>query len=96
MILKLFSKKVERKLGYKWKAYMREHVIFPNAVRIFWRAGTIPLNINKTINAKEKHFSLVCSCALATYKLQGNYDEIVCEYDENHSMELALSRVNRI
>lgn len=100
MIWMLFPKKVGRKLRNKWKGYMREHGINPNAVPIFSRTSTIPLNNNKTINAKRKHFPLICACAMTIHKSQGGtFDEIVYEYDKSHSLDLvyvALSRVTRI
>lgn len=96
----LFPKKVGQKINNKWKGYIRQKNINPSAVPITAHTSSIPLNNNKTIVAKRKHFPLLPACAITIHKSQGGtFDEIVYEYDKSHSLELvyvALSRVTNI
>ncbi|XP_037958820.1 uncharacterized protein LOC119688206 [Teleopsis dalmanni] len=71
-----------------------------DAVPISAQTSSIPLNNNKTIVAKRKHFPLVSALAMTIHKSQGGtFDAIVYEYSRSHSRELvyvALSRVTNI
>lgn len=71
-----------------------------DAVPITPQTSSIPLNNNKTIIAKRKHFPLISALAMTIHKSQGGtYDSIVYEYDRKHPRELvyvALTRVTRI
>ncbi|GFU96537.1 uncharacterized protein TNCV_1682091 [Trichonephila clavipes] len=71
-----------------------------DAVPITPQTSSIPLNYNKTIIAKRKHFPLISALAVTIHKSQGGiYEAIVYEYDRKHPRELvyvALTRVTRI
>lgn len=98
----IFSKsgKIGQKIRKKTCAYATQHGIDVHAVPIARRTCTIPLNNNKTINAKRNHFPLVSACAITIHKSQGgSFDEIVYEYEKGHPQQLvyvALSRVTTI
>ncbi|GFU07210.1 uvrD_C_2 domain-containing protein [Trichonephila clavipes] len=70
------------------------------AVPVTSQTSSIPLNNNKTIIAKRKHFPLISALEMTIHKSQGGiYDAIVCEYDRKHPRELvyvALTTVKRI
>lgn len=94
------STKTGEKLRRKIAGYVAEHNISKMAVSIGKRSTIIPLNNNRTINAKRIHIPLVCACATTIHKSQGStYSEIVYEYDKTHSQSLlyvALARVTSI
>lgn len=59
---------------------MMDHNILRNAVPIARRSCSVPLNNNKTINAKRNHFPVVSACAITIHKSQGaTFDEVVYE-----------------
>ncbi|XP_063979337.1 uncharacterized protein LOC135163656 isoform X2 [Diachasmimorpha longicaudata] len=96
--------KFPKSAGHKRKIKARNDIerlgIDRDAVPISAQTSSIPLNSNKTIVAKRKHFPLVSALAMTIHKSQGGtFDAIVYEYSRSHSRELvyvALSRVTNI
>ncbi|GFT03067.1 uvrD_C_2 domain-containing protein [Trichonephila clavipes] len=59
-----------------------------DAVPITPQTSSIPLNNNKTIIAKRKHFPLISALAMTIHNSPGGtYDAIVYEYDRKHPRE---------
>ncbi|XP_047518932.1 uncharacterized protein LOC125058833 [Pieris napi] len=95
-----FSKSVGQKRVAKFRSDIARLEIDKDAVPISLQSSSIPLNKNKTIVAKRKHFPLISALAMTIHKSQGGtFDAIVYEYNGSHSRELvyvALSRVTSI
>lgn len=82
-----------KKIRSKVSGYMSEHNITSSAVPIAKRSFTIPVNNNKTINAKRNHLPVVSACAITIHKSQeASFDEIVYEYEKTHSQQLVYGR----
>lgn len=95
-----FSKSIGQKRATKFRSDIARLGIDKDAVPISVQSSSIPLNKNKTIVAKRKHFALISALAMTIHKSQGGtFDAIVYEYNRSHSRELvyvALSRVTSI
>ncbi|GFX20793.1 uvrD_C_2 domain-containing protein [Trichonephila clavipes] len=67
-----------------------------DAVSITPHISSIPLNNNKIIIRKRKHFPLISALAMAIHKsLGGTYNAIVYEYDRKHPRELVYVALTR-
>lgn len=78
--------KIGEKIRRKVSAYVQSNNICRTAVPFSQRTSSIPLNNNKTIIARRKHFPIVSACAITIHKSQGGtLKEIVYEYDKAHS-----------
>ncbi|GFW25405.1 uvrD_C_2 domain-containing protein [Trichonephila clavipes] len=88
------------KTGTKSRNFSVRLNLDDDAVPITPQTSFIPLNNNKTIIAKRKHFPLISALAMTIHKSQGGtYEVTVYEYDRKHPRELvyvALTRVTRI
>lgn len=95
-----FPKSVGKKRSTKVRNDIVRQNIDKDAVPIYTRTSSIPLNNNKTIVAKRKHFPVISALAMTIHKAQGGtFDDIVYEYNRSHTRELvyvALSRVTNI
>lgn len=95
-----FPKLCGRKRATKSRNLSVRLNLVDDAVHITPQTSSIPLNNNKTIIAKRKHFPLISALAMTIHKSQGGiYDAIVYEYDREHPRELVyvvLTRVTRI
>ncbi|GFT63070.1 uvrD_C_2 domain-containing protein [Trichonephila clavipes] len=71
-----------------------------DVVPITSQTSSIPLNNNKIVRAKRKHFPLISALAMIIRKSQGGTDDaIVYEFDRKHPRELVyvvLTRVPRV
>lgn len=85
------SIKTGLKLRTKAAGYIRQHIT-ANAVPINRHTSTIFLNNNKTMYVKRNHFPLISGCAMTIHKSQGGtFEEIVYEYEKNHSHQSSSS-----
>ncbi|GFV93508.1 uvrD_C_2 domain-containing protein [Trichonephila clavipes] len=95
-----FPKLCGRKRATKSRNLSDRLNIDDDAVPITLQTPSIPLNNNKTIIAKRKHFPLISGLAVTIQKSQGDtYDAIVYKYDRKNTKELvylAVIRVTRI
>ncbi|GFX84640.1 ATP-dependent DNA helicase [Trichonephila clavipes] len=61
------------------------------------RSATVPLNRNRSINAKRNHFPLKPACSLTILKSQlGAFDEIVYKYSLAHAQPLVYVALCRV
>ncbi|GFX48315.1 uvrD_C_2 domain-containing protein [Trichonephila clavipes] len=95
-----FPKLRGRKRATKSRNFSVHLNLDDDVVPITPQTTSIPLNKNKTIISKRKHFPLISALTMTIHQSQGGtYDAIVYEYDHKHPRELvyvALTRVTRI
>jgi ATP-dependent exoDNAse (exonuclease V), alpha subunit - helicase superfamily I member len=84
-----FPKSCGRKWATKSRNFSARLNLDNDAVPITPQTSSIPLNNNKTIIAKQKHFPLISALAMTIHKSQGGtFDAVVYEYDRKHPREL--------